>query len=275
MWVLVENPCYPGYFIYLEIGNSVTSHKGMLYEKINCFEKRQLNYSMNLCGVEDISSLIDFAKNIVFSKSINNNTHIQKVYVHNLYTHHTDGRTKWQVLNASLINDKQKKVMKELKHVEMISTEERWGIKLEDRKHTILRFISDNEYFDYDCNDAKIIHDGSIICQNLSDLENKYINKDLESTYQLSKAVLDDEFDLLKYDEKFRYQLLGKLQADCDYHLGNGNRCIDCLWAKNIEKQINAMRLLYTSFPDDKKPEWLTLEQINEYENKMFEKRKV
>jgi len=74
-------------------------------------------------------------------------------------------------------------------------------------------------------------------------------------------------------DEEFRYQLLGRLHSDCDYYLGYGYRHPRNLWANNESDQITFMRLLYASFPDDKKPEWLTLEQIDEYESKMCSDR--
>lgn len=74
-------------------------------------------------------------------------------------------------------------------------------------------------------------------------------------------------------NEEFRYQLLGRLQSDCDYYLGYGYRHPRNLWANNESDQITFMRLLYNSFPEDKKPEWLTLEQIDDYESKMCSAR--
>ena len=71
-------------------------------------------------------------------------------------------------------------------------------------------------------------------------------------------------------DKKFRYSLLSRLESDCKYFLGNGNRNERHLWAGNVEKQIAKMRELYNSFAEDEKPEWLTLEQINDYERRML-----
>ena len=66
------------------------------------------------------------------------------------------------------------------------------------------------------------------------------------------------------------YMLLSRLQSDCNYYLGYGNRDPKhCLWAGDEQAQIDKMRELWHSFPEDKKPEWLTLEQINEYATKM------
>ena len=71
-------------------------------------------------------------------------------------------------------------------------------------------------------------------------------------------------------DKKFRYSLLSRLESDCKYFLGNGNRNERHLWAGSVEKQIAKMRELYNSFAEDEKPEWLTLEQIDDYERRML-----
>jgi hypothetical protein len=70
--------------------------------------------------------------------------------------------------------------------------------------------------------------------------------------------------------EKFNYQLLDRLRSDCDYYLGYGNRYAKYLWAGNEAEQIEKMKELYNSFSDDKKPEWLTMDQILEYEKEMI-----
>lgn len=69
---------------------------------------------------------------------------------------------------------------------------------------------------------------------------------------------------------KFNYQLLGRLVQDCDYFLGAGGRHDKHLWAGSPEKQIAKMRELYGKFPEDKKPEWLSLEDIDNYEKQMI-----
>lgn len=71
-------------------------------------------------------------------------------------------------------------------------------------------------------------------------------------------------------EEKFNYMLLSRLQSDCDYYLGYGNRYAKHLWAEDEQKQIDKMKELYNSFSDDAKPEWLTMDQINEYEKEMI-----
>ena len=79
-------------------------------------------------------------------------------------------------------------------------------------------------------------------------------------------------FDLewiLSKDEPFRYQLLGRMKMDCEYYLGNGNKNRNQLWTGNETEQIEYIKALWNSFPEEGKPEWLTYEQILEFEEKM------
>lgn len=68
---------------------------------------------------------------------------------------------------------------------------------------------------------------------------------------------------------EFTYKMLGRLKSDCEYFLGAGNRAEKYLWANSVTEQISEMKRLFHSLPEDQKPEWLTLEQISNYENKM------
>jgi hypothetical protein len=70
-------------------------------------------------------------------------------------------------------------------------------------------------------------------------------------------------------DNKFNYMMLGRLQTDCDYYLGNGNRSERVLWAGNVDDHIEEMKKIWNSLPKDGKPEWLSMEDIEEYERKM------
>jgi len=76
--------------------------------------------------------------------------------------------------------------------------------------------------------------------------------------------------EVLNHDEKFRYQLLDRMRCDCLYYLGNGNRQKKYLWAGNEADHIAYMKAIWNSFPADAKPEWLTLEQIEEFEKQMI-----
>lgn len=64
--------------------------------------------------------------------------------------------------------------------------------------------------------------------------------------------------------DAFNYQLLGRLQQDCEYYLGAGARNKKHLWALDEVEQIQKMKELYAGLPE--KPEWLTLADIEKYE---------
>lgn len=70
---------------------------------------------------------------------------------------------------------------------------------------------------------------------------------------------------------KFQYMMLSRLQMDCDYYLGHGNRHKGNLYYGNVAEHIEEMKLLWKDFPEGLKPEWLTWEQILDYELKMME----
>lgn len=68
-------------------------------------------------------------------------------------------------------------------------------------------------------------------------------------------------------DNEYNYMLLSRLKQDCDYFLGNGNRAEKHLWAGNVDGQIAKMKELYNKLPE--KPEWLSMEDIENYEKEM------
>jgi len=67
---------------------------------------------------------------------------------------------------------------------------------------------------------------------------------------------------------KFDYMLLGRLQMDCEYFT---KTCpyIKHLWAGNVKDQIAKIKELWNRLKE--KPEWLSLEQIDEYEQQMIQ----
>ena len=71
-------------------------------------------------------------------------------------------------------------------------------------------------------------------------------------------------------DSRFLYQMLDRLKSDCKYFLSDGNGCEKYLWASSVKEQISAMKEIYNKL--DKKPTWLTMKQINDYESKMIQK---
>lgn len=77
------------------------------------------------------------------------------------------------------------------------------------------------------------------------------------------------DFEYTTKEATYRYMLLDRLRTDCNYFLGNGNRNEKNLWAGNVEDHINVMKELWHSFSLEEKPEWLTLEQIDQYAAQM------
>jgi hypothetical protein len=116
-----------------------------------------------------------------------------------------------------------------------------------------------------------------ILADNQIDSEEvEEINRALEALQdRLNKEDIpmeESEDDFLNKDDTFRYKLLSRMKSDCDYYLGNGNGHDKYLWAGNVKDQIEDMKKLYNSFSDDEKPEWLTMEDINNFEKEMKEK---
>lgn len=75
--------------------------------------------------------------------------------------------------------------------------------------------------------------------------------------------------EIVQYDLKYRYMLLSRMQADCEYYLGYGCRNRKRLWAGDENRQIEYMLWIYDSFTENEKPVWLTREQIMEYAEEM------
>lgn len=75
--------------------------------------------------------------------------------------------------------------------------------------------------------------------------------------------------DWTKYEARFRYMMLDRMRQDCEYYLNYGNRNPKSLWALNEQDQIDNMKALWNTFPEEDTPEWLTWEEILEYERKM------
>ena len=70
---------------------------------------------------------------------------------------------------------------------------------------------------------------------------------------------------------EFLYQMLGRLEADCLYYLGNGGRFAGHLWAGNEREQTKLMRMIYRRLCEAfTAPEWMSEEKINEYAEQML-----
>lgn len=73
--------------------------------------------------------------------------------------------------------------------------------------------------------------------------------------------------------KEFDYMMLDRLRTDCNYFLGNGNGYEGHLYYKDVNKHCDEMSKLYKSFTDDDKPQWITIEQIEQYRKDMIEKK--
>jgi hypothetical protein len=76
--------------------------------------------------------------------------------------------------------------------------------------------------------------------------------------------------NILKSDERTRYAMLSRLQSDCEYYLNHCGRSKNVLWFKDEREHIDNMKKLHDSFSEGDKPEWLTMEQILDYEKQMI-----
>lgn len=75
--------------------------------------------------------------------------------------------------------------------------------------------------------------------------------------------------DMCNRDSKRRYAMLGRLQADCKYYLDYGNRRASCLWALDEVLHIELMKALYNSFSDNEKPQYISFDEILQFEKQM------
>ena len=79
-------------------------------------------------------------------------------------------------------------------------------------------------------------------------------------------------YEPLPHNMAYAYAMLGRLKSDCEYVIANNiHMPHNFFWARNVEAQIKEMRDRWNAFEEDEKPEWLTMEQIDEYERKLKE----
>ena len=91
------------------------------------------------------------------------------------------------------------------------------------------------------------------------------VKKDL---LQKSKDVLTMK-DILKSEKRFRYMMLNRMRQDCEYYLRIGGSA-NVLWAKDEKQHIQNMKDIWNSFDENDKPEWLTIEEIEQFEKRMI-----
>ena len=76
--------------------------------------------------------------------------------------------------------------------------------------------------------------------------------------------------DILKSEKHFRYMMLDRMRQDCEYYLNYGGRSAKVLWAKDEKQHIQNMKDVWNSFDENDKPEWLTIEEIEQFEKRMI-----
>ena len=94
-----------------------------------------------------------------------------------------------------------------------------------------------------------------------------------EPNMEVTEPVECDE-PFVRHPREFDYMMLSRLQMDCKYFLGNGNGYEGHLYYKSVEEHCDEMEKLWNSFANEDKPEWLTIEQIKEYREKMLKARR-
>lgn len=100
-----------------------------------------------------------------------------------------------------------------------------------------------------------------VLDDKLGELYQQYIPNDL------SESKSDD---LVNRDNEFKQAMLSRLESDCRYFLGNGNRSESQLYSKNVKEHIQLMKDLYNSFAENEKPNWISMNDIENYEKEMI-----
>lgn len=67
---------------------------------------------------------------------------------------------------------------------------------------------------------------------------------------------------------RYTYMTLSRCKMDCEYYLGNGHRTDRHLYMGNPQDHIELMKSLWSYL--EERPEWLTFDQILEYEKQML-----
>ena len=93
------------------------------------------------------------------------------------------------------------------------------------------------------------------------------IEQQTQPTMQAMHGNLQSKQGQNEQEQNPNYRLLSSLKADCDYFLDAGGRAEKYLWAGNVRAQIAKMREIYETLPA--KPEWLTKEAIDDYDEQM------
>lgn len=132
---------------------------------------------------------------------------------------------------------------------------------VEDSETIIADLINDGATNSDDI-DGAIRECCDLIGESVDNIDFGKIHKLIEGKDASERIVPND------YSPEAYYRLLVRMVQDCKYYLGNGYGFEKHLWAGSVERQIQAMREIYDILPEE--PEWLSREDIDEYERKML-----
>lgn len=117
--------------------------------------------------------------------------------------------------------------------------------------------------------------------------ETKELNNTKIENYDNDPEVEKESQDIISSGKKYTYMMLDRMRSDLEYALGtvaetrknhpewfapNSDKISDfhsIWWSEKPYKQIALMRKLHNSLKE--KPEWLTMEQINDFEKRVKE----
>ena len=92
---------------------------------------------------------------------------------------------------------------------------------------------------------------------------------DGEPLYPIQAESLFDPAPYQENPYEFEYMLLDRMRMNCDYYLGYGRKAASILGG-DPQGHIKEMKELWEKFPEDGKPQWLTWEDILDYEKKIL-----
>lgn len=134
-------------------------------------------------------------------------------------------------------------------------------------KETVAKECDPQEVYFYEFNNYECMYsDDDEAIQIIIDI----YGVDIAKTVKRYSAGHSIDYILIPRHIKHTWLMLERLRRDCDYYLGNGNRCAKHLWAHGEKEQIAEMRKQLASLPEEYRTNCITSEQIDEYERKML-----
>lgn len=98
-----------------------------------------------------------------------------------------------------------------------------------------------------------------------------YGEPDIQVGDRYAFVVTNEEERKAKNENPFRrtYMMLDRMRGDCLYHIGSA-RENGFSGIPDIEAHVSRMKELWESLPEDGKPEWLSMEDIDDLKCKML-----